>query len=230
MRTAGLLIENLKKGLGLPTRHENSYLSEALKYEHELFTQSQIPNFVEQKINTSNLPCVLEIGCYYGKTTAEIAQENENFFVFGIDITYKRVVKTARLIHGKKLKNAATVLTSAEQLFPSLAENSLHGVCVFFPDPWPKKNQQKNRLLQLEFLKQIHGKLKHNGFFWFKTDSDLYLEFVAENLLLTKFVHEKEKMPNELKPAKYQSAFEALFETKKQPTHSLLMRAQHGHV
>jgi tRNA (guanine-N7-)-methyltransferase len=228
MRTAGMLIENLKNGLTLPFRHENPYLSEALTYENELFTKSQIPEFVAQKIENQDLPVILEIGCYYGKTLEELARMNPQFNIVGIDITYKRVVKAARRVRLSSLQNAFSMLSFAEELFPALPEGKLQGICVFFPDPWPKKKQQKNRLLQLEFLREIHGKLKAGGFFWFKTDSLDYFEFVRQNLSLTEFVLNSAEIPAELNKSRYQTAFESLFETKGEPAYSLIVRKSDG--
>lgn len=52
---------------------------------------------------------------------------------------------------------------------------------IFFPDPWAnKKRQRKNRLLQEEFLKNLHTITKKWGKLFFKTDHREYFDSTRE--------------------------------------------------
>src|ERR1700758_5545958 len=78
-------------------------------------------------------PVVLEIGCGTGTTTVAMAKEEPHIDVVAVEV-YKRGL--AQLLGG---------LDVLEHMFGT---ESLAGVRVFFPDPWPKSRHHKRRLLQ----------------------------------------------------------------------------------
>ena len=55
-------------------------------------------------------------------------------------------------------------------------------VQIFFPDPWPKRKHQKRRLIQENFIKLIHEKLKEGGFFHIKTDWKDYAWSISKTM------------------------------------------------
>ena len=57
-----------------------------------------------------------------------------------------------------------------------LAPASLAGVHVFFPDPWPKKRQQKRRLIQAPFIALATSRLKPGAYLHAATDWQEYAE------------------------------------------------------
>ena len=61
---------------------------------------------------------------------------------------------------------------------PSESVDAFH---MYFPDPWPKKRQQKNRLLRLEFLREVARVFKAGArpFYW-GTDHAEYNEVALE--------------------------------------------------
>ncbi|MCA2959122.1 MAG: tRNA (guanosine(46)-N7)-methyltransferase TrmB [Silvanigrellales bacterium] len=225
MKTVGGLIELLKKGESTPERHHNPYLSEALEFSDVLFSGdellAQFPNLFAE----NGKPLLLEIGCYLGKNVLEFADKNPGLNVLGVDITYKRVVKSARKIKSENLGNARIGICDARRLVSVVPDGSLAGVCVFFPDPWPKKRHIKNRLLNEEFLPLLRQKLSPNGFFWFKTDSERYftdvLSLVDPKVWSTS---PPDEVPSELFPDAYVTVFEQLFLTKKLPVYRRVFR------
>ncbi len=69
-----------------------------------------------------------------------------------------------------------------------IAPDSLAGVHVFFPDPWPKKRHHKRRLLQPAFVHALAARLAPGGYFHAATDWEDYahemlVAFAAEPLL-----------------------------------------------
>ena len=58
--------------------------------------------------------------------------------------------------------------------------DSLTGVRVFFPDPWPKARHHKRRLLQAETLALIADRLRPGGVLHAATDHARYAEQIAE--------------------------------------------------
>ena len=70
----------------------------------------------------------------------------------------------------------------ANDILAALPDNSVHGIQIFFPDPWPKKRHHKRRLIQAHFLELIIPKLVAGGFIHCATDWENYAEQMLEVL------------------------------------------------
>ncbi len=69
-----------------------------------------------------------------------------------------------------------------------IAPDSLAGVHVFFPDPWPKKRHHKRRLLQPAFVHALAQRLAPGGYLHARptgktTPSEMLATLAAEPLL-----------------------------------------------
>jgi tRNA (guanine-N7-)-methyltransferase len=69
-----------------------------------------------------------------------------------------------------------------EVLNNMIADASLDGAHIFFPDPWPKKRHHKRRLIQREFVSLLCRKLKPGGYVHIATDWQEYAEWILEIL------------------------------------------------
>jgi tRNA (guanine-N7-)-methyltransferase len=67
---------------------------------------------------------------------------------------------------------------AVEVLQRCIADNSLAGVQIFFPDPWHKKRHHKRRLIQPEFVQQLRQKLSVGGVLHVATDWQDYAEHI----------------------------------------------------
>ena len=63
-----------------------------------------------------------------------------------------------------------------------IAENSLNGVHIFFPDPWHKARHHKRRLIQPDFVRLLVSRLADNGYLHCATDWQNYAEQMLEVL------------------------------------------------
>ena len=63
-----------------------------------------------------------------------------------------------------------------------LAPECLSGAHVFFPDPWPKKRQQKRRLLQAPLVALLASRLMRCGYLHVATDWDEYAQQILQVL------------------------------------------------
>jgi tRNA (guanine-N7-)-methyltransferase len=66
-----------------------------------------------------------------------------------------------------------------------LADHSLDGVHLFFPDPWPKKRHNKRRIVNANFLAQVHAKLKPGGFIHIATDWVPYAQVIEDTFAVS---------------------------------------------
>jgi tRNA (guanine-N7-)-methyltransferase len=57
---------------------------------------------------------------------------------------------------------------------------SLHGVRIFYPDPWPKKKHHKRRLVQPEFMALVASRLEPGGQVHLATDWAEYADQMLE--------------------------------------------------
>jgi tRNA (guanine-N7-)-methyltransferase len=137
-------------------------------------------------------------------------------------------VKSAGRLQKQGLNNAAIVMARAQEFFAAFPK-SCQGVCVFFPDPWPKERQKKHRLVSEDFAHLLKQKLSPGGFFWLKTDSLAYATEAQEALFLGGFVARINEVvlpqqlataPEALRGEPLRTAFEELFHGQGLPTYA----------
>ena len=122
-------------------------------------------------------PKILEIGCGMGETTAIIAAEHPQNDYLGIEVHTPGVGSLLKQIATRELTNLRVIQHDAvEVLRDMIAPDALSGIHIFFPDPWPKKRQQKRRLIQPGFVKLLATRLRPNGYLHCATDWQDYAE------------------------------------------------------
>ena len=114
---------------------------------------------------------ILEIGFGMGETTAEIAQQNPQWNILGLEVYRPGVGALLSKIEQRGLTNIRVIEHDAvEVLAHMVPDDYLDGVHIYFPDPWPKKRHHKRRLIQSPFLSQLVQKLKPGGYLHMATD------------------------------------------------------------
>jgi tRNA (guanine-N7-)-methyltransferase len=128
-------------------------------------------------------PHVLEIGFGMGGTTAEIAATRASDDFLGVEVHEPGVGALLKLIDEQKLTNIRIIQHDAvEVLEQMIAENSLDGVHIYFPDPWHKARHHKRRLIQPKFVSLLVSRLKPGGYLHLATDWQNYAEQMLEVL------------------------------------------------
>ena len=126
---------------------------------------------------------ILEIGFGMGETTAKIAQTLPNCDFLAAEVHTPGVGALLKLIEEQALTNIRIIQHDVVEVLQNmLADNSLDGVHIFFPDPWHKKRHHKRRLIQAEFVKLLCSKLKIGGYLHVATDWQEYAEWVLDVL------------------------------------------------
>lgn len=122
-------------------------------------------------------PKILEIGCGMGETTAAIAAAQPENDYLGIEVHTPGVGSLLKEIATREITNLRVIQHDAvEVVRDMIAPQSLSGIHVFFPDPWPKKRQQKRRLIQSAFVHELAQRLVPNGYIHCATDWQEYAE------------------------------------------------------
>jgi tRNA (guanine-N7-)-methyltransferase len=126
---------------------------------------------------------ILEIGFGMGETTAKIANTLPDCDFLAAEVHTPGVGALLKLIEEQSLTNIRVIQHDVVEVLKNMiADGSLDGVHIFFPDPWHKKRHHKRRLIQAEFVKLLCVKLKSGAYIHVATDWQEYAEWVLEVL------------------------------------------------
>lgn len=120
-------------------------------------------------------PCVLEIGFGKGISLLQMARNYPEFDYIGVEVYQPGIVTLCKALADENINNVKIFHTDASTVLTHcIPDASLDRAQIFFPDPWPKRKQQKRRLIQIDFVNLIATKLKVNGILHLATDSEDY--------------------------------------------------------
>jgi len=152
-----------------------------------ILPQYQIKIEKDKIINfpTNDKKNILEIGFGSGEQITNLSIKNENFNFIGCETYINGVISLIDKIKQNDIKNIQIFNNDARILLEKIPDNSLYEIFILFPDPWPKKKQNKRRIINEEFLKLIEKKLENNGVLFFASDIFNYVEWtydIAKNI------------------------------------------------
>jgi tRNA (guanine-N7-)-methyltransferase len=128
-----------------------------------------------------------------GQATADIAKRRTEANFVGMEVHTPGVGKLLSLVEQENLDNIRVYHGDALAFMAEhIAPESVHGIHIFFPDPWPKKRHHKRRIINPENIAFFTRKLATNGYIYFITDWEEYAEsakaiFEAESDLVNKY-------------------------------------------
>jgi tRNA (guanine-N7-)-methyltransferase len=124
-----------------------------------------------------NQPLEVELGCGDSSFLVEYARRHPERNFIGVERLLGRLRKLDRKGRRAGLTNLRGIrIESAyflEYLLPPRSVTALH---VYFPDPWPKRKQQKNRLINERFAAVAAQALVAGGRVYLRTDDEDYFE------------------------------------------------------
>lgn len=215
------LIRSREGVIGTKIPH-NPYMFEAVKLQGLLYTIPELKREFPDIFENPGLPLVLEVGCYMGHTVIELAEHNPGINVLGLDIKYKRVVKSVRKIKRAQLTNAKIALCDVMELLPILPEHSVYGMFIFFPDPWIKDRHEKHRYLKEQFFNLACSRLAEGGFIWLKTDQKKYFDEITTTAQQYNFTV-LDRLPGKIAQREYRTLFENTFTEKNIPYYQVIL-------
>lgn len=128
-------------------------------------------------------PRILEIGCGMGETTAVIAAAHPENDYLGIEVHSPGVGSLLKEIDTRELANLRVIQHDAvEVVRDMIPRDSLAGIHIYFPDPWPKKRHHKRRLVQGPFVAELAARLMPGGYLHCATDWEEYAQQMLEVL------------------------------------------------
>lgn len=125
-------------------------------------------------------PLVLEIGCGSGTSTLAMAQAEPHIDVIAVEIYRRGLAQLLCAVDAAQVTNIRLIRGNGVDVLTDLiAPQSLTGVRIFFPDPWPKARHHKRRLIQTGTVSLIADRLLPGGVLHAATDHPGYAEHIG---------------------------------------------------
>ncbi len=120
-------------------------------------------------------PLILEIGFGMGETSEQIALARPQDNFLGVEVFEAGVGALLKRIEASSLNNIRIIQHDAvEVLRHMIAPESLAGVHIYFPDPWPKKRHHKRRLIQPPLINLLASRMAPGAYLHCATDWEHY--------------------------------------------------------
>jgi tRNA (guanine-N7-)-methyltransferase len=164
-------------------------------------------------------PVILEIGSGKGRFLISSATERPDRNFIGIEksLHYHRVIEgrvAKRSLTNIRLVNHDAFLVMRDML----PDESIAEVHIYFPDPWPRKKEQKRRIIRPEALAEMRRILVPGGSGIYVTDHAEYYEVAAP--VIASFFRSEARQPGPEDPprtnyeAKYRTEGRAIYEVR----------------
>lgn len=125
----------------------------------------------------NNHPLVLEVACGRGEYTTGLARHFPEKNFVGVDIKGDRIWAGNKTARTEKLENAAFLRTQMHFLDRFFDENEVDDIWLTFPDPRPKRSDERRRLTFPRYMDLYKKILNPAGWFFFKTDNTGLFEY-----------------------------------------------------
>ena len=164
-------------------------------------------------------PVVMEIGSGKGRFLIASAMEQPDVNFVGIErsLHYYRVIRERvekRVLANVRIINHDAFLVMQKMII----DNSVSELHIYFPDPWPKRREQKRRIIRPEALAEMRRVLVDSGSGIYVTDHREYFE--AAKPLLEQFFRVESRIPAPGDPprtnyeAKYRAEGREIYEVR----------------
>jgi len=171
------------------------------------------------KVFGNDNPVVLEIGSGKGRflISSAVEQPDVNFIGIEKSLHYHRVIDER--VQKRHLTNVRLINHDAFLVVRDmLPDASLREIHIYFPDPWPRKRDQKRRIVRPESLEQFRRVLVDGGSGIYVTDHRDYFETAAP--LIEAAFRSERRVPQPGDPprtnyeAKYRQEGRAIYEVR----------------
>lgn len=172
-------------------------------------------------------PVHVEIGTGNGFHFSHYAETHPHVAFLGFEIKFKTLVQSIERARSTGAVHARMIKGDARKLSDYFLPEEVEKVMIHFPDPWPKRRQQKNRLMNQEFFHELQLILKTGGRLEFKTDHYGYFRFAARHAAESglQMIHYTEDLHHSfISEQNFVTAFEALFLKKGQSIYSFTLQ------
>ena len=126
-------------------------------------------------------PVIMEIGFGNGDATWQMALAHPEENYLAVDVHRPGVGHLLLKLEENGIGNVRIACEDAVELLRQrIPRDSLAGVRIYFPDPWPKKRHHKRRIIQAPFVGLLAEKIQPAGILHLATDWEQYAEHMLE--------------------------------------------------
>lgn len=136
---------------------------------------------LEAWFGRSGAKTIVEIGSGTGTSTAAMAPLEADTNIIAVELYKPGLAKLLGAAVRGGIDNIRMVRGDGMEVIMRMIEpESLDGIRVFFPDPWPKARHNKRRIIQSGPLNLFASRLKKGGILHVATDHADYAEWIKE--------------------------------------------------
>ncbi len=163
-------------------------------------------------------PVILEIGSGKGRFLIGSATEHpeENFIGIEKSLHYHRLIEAR--VRKRNLLNVRLINYDAfivmQKMFAGASIAEIH---IYFPDPWPRKREQKRRIIRAEALAEMRRVLVPGGSGTYVTDHKEYFEAAAP--VIASFFRSETRVPGPDDPPR--TNYEAKYRAEERPIYEV---------
>lgn len=140
--------------------------NEALRF-NDYFSQAQ--------------PIVMDIGFGTGESLISIAQQRMDINFIGVEVYRQGIGSLLQRLDELEITNIRVINADILEIMQNnVSENSVDGMLIWFPDPWPKTKHRKRRLVQEYFLRHAIRIIRNGGILHFASDWQPYVKAVSK--------------------------------------------------
>ena len=126
-------------------------------------------------------PVIMEIGFGNGDATWQMALAHPDENYLAVEVHRPGVGHLLLKLEENGIGNVRIACEDAVELLRQrIPRDSLAGVRIYFPDPWPKKRHHKRRIIQAPFIGLLAEKMQAGGILHMATDWEQYAEYMFE--------------------------------------------------
>lgn len=133
---------------------------------------------------------VLELACGRGEYTTGMGRLFPDRNFIGVDIKGARIWAGMCIARDEKLTNVAFLRSQIDHLDRLFNPGEVNEIWIVFPDPRPRKSDERRRLTSPKYLKVYRKVIRKGGWIHLKTDNDGLFQYSLELLSNQPFVKE----------------------------------------
>lgn len=153
--------------------------------DRDFFVLENVEGFIEPAaLFASVQPLYIEIGSGKGEFISQYPLQHPEWNFLGFEGREKRVRNILKKLSPQRQPNVRIVRLMVDaNLAAVLPSESVSGVFIQHPDPWPKKRHHKRRLFQQDFLNALAEVMLLDAEVHVSTDHEEYANWIAEEFV-----------------------------------------------
>ena len=208
-------------------RWQNPFIKELSKHDDIIHTCTRETTKNLEPVLTARRKAfkylIIELCSGSGGHLIELAAQNPDALCVGVELRYKRLVRTAEKSKLRGVSNLNLIQIDANSLADVFANQSCDRIYINFPDPWDGKSRWEDKyLLSKPYLKILNNLLKPEASFHYKTDHERRFTQVHNFILELGEYFKISEFSTDLHRSEYNgnnilTEFERLFTSQKKP-------------